>query len=138
VCYPGARLDPGKLLETSQIYLACVILVSTFDLAKPGDQPNLFGVCFPSVRLGLIPNISSTLSSICPSDPSVLDEFPDDVAVVISLYDLLEALASQNSFLQPHLVLSNDIPPHLRGITPVYASLAISPSHANGHSTSNP
>ena len=81
---------------------------------------------FPSVCRGLSPNSPPTLFSICPSDQSVLDEFPNDVPVVISLYDLLEALASRNSFLRPQIVLSTDTPPHLRGITPIYASLAIS------------
>jgi hypothetical protein len=78
---------------------------------------------------------ASTLSSTCPSEQTVLDEVPDDVPVIISLYDLLEALATRNSFLRPQLVLSNDIPPHLRGISPVYASIAISPSTPSAAST---
>ena len=63
----------------------------------------------------------STLSLICPSYLSVLDDFPNDIPVVISLYDLLEALATRSSFFRPHLVLSNDIPPNLYGAAPLYA-----------------
>jgi hypothetical protein len=77
--------------------------------------------------------------SPCPSNLSVLDEFPDDVPAVISLYDLLEALAAWNSIHQPHLVLSNDIPPHLRGPAPLYASPRyLAKQHNPGTSTSNP
>ena len=88
-----------------------------------GDQPNLFGVCCPELTLAIEFPIRPTLSSTCSTDLSVLEEFPDDVPVVISLYDLLEALASRNSSCRPHLVLSNDIQPHLRGVPPVLYDL---------------
>ena len=103
-----------------------------------GDQPYLFGVCCPELTLAIEFPIRPTLSSTCSTDLSVLEEFPDDVPVVISLYDLLEALASRNSSCRPHLVLSSDIQPHLRGVPPVYrdASIALSPSTVPATSTS--
>jgi hypothetical protein len=138
VCCPSS---PSVVF--SQIYLACVSSPLVRTLANSvTNQIRL--VCVSRVRLGLQSSVTSQiylacvarslpwpsnsksdlkLSSTCSVDLSVLEEFPDDVPVVISLYDLLEALASRNSSCRPHLVLSNDIQPHLRGVPPVLYDL---------------
>jgi hypothetical protein len=97
---------PDALFGDQPIYLACVARSSSWPSNTTSDL---------------------TLSSICSADLSVLEEFPDDVPVVIRLYDLLETLAYRNSSCRPHLVLSNDIQPHLRGVPPAYATTLPSP-----------
>ena len=121
---------------TSQMFGVCFLSSLRHHDALFGDQP-IYLACV--ARSSSWPSNSTsdlTLSSTCSTDLSVLEEFPDDVPVVISLYDLLEALASRNSSCRPHLVLSSDIQPHLRGVPPVYASIALSPSTFPATSTS--
>ena len=107
MCFLSSLRYHDALFGDQPIYLACVARSSSWPSNSTSDL---------------------TLSSICSTDLSVLEEFPDDVPVVISLYDLLETLAYRNSSCRPHLVLSNDIQPHLRGVPPAYASIAPLPS----------
>ena len=102
MCFLSSLRYHDALFGDPPIYLACVARSSSWPSNSTSDL---------------------TLSSICSTDLSALEEFPDDVPVVISLYDLLEALASRNSSCRPHLVLSNDIQPHLRGVPPVLYDL---------------